>query len=160
MIEQAGMQQMIQAGTTTYRARGGLYTVLAPATSTDGAYSLWEGLNPPGTGVPPHIQHREEESFYILEGTYTFWTAEGTRQCGPGTFLLAPRGTPHGFQNDGPGCARLLIMQSPGGLHEQYFAEAWEVVDDPSSLLPEPEPDFATIKAAAERAGIELLPPR
>jgi hypothetical protein len=51
-------------------------------------------------------------------------------------------------------------MQSPGGLHEQYFAEAWEVVDDPSSLLPEPEPDFATIKAAAERAGIELLPPR
>ena len=160
MIEQAGTKQMIPGGTTTYRARGGLYTVLSPATGTDGAYSLWESVNPPGTGVPPHIQHREEESFYVLEGTYTFWTAEGTRQYGPGTFLLAPRGTPHGFQNDGPGRARMLIMQSPGGLHEQYFAEAWELVDDPSNLPPEPAPDFARIKAAAERAGIELLPPR
>lgn len=160
MIEQAGTKQMIPGRTTTYRARGGLYTLLSPATSTGGAYSLWEGVNPPGTGVPPHIQHREEESFYILEGTYRFWTAEGSRQYGPGTFLLAPRGTPHGLQNDGPGRARLLIMQSPGGFHEQYFAEAWEVVDDPSDLPPEPEPDFARIKAAAERAGIELLPPQ
>lgn len=160
MIEQAGTKPVIVGGTTTYRARGGLYTLVSPATSTNGAYSLWEAMNPPGTGVPPHIQHREEESFYILEGIYTFWTPEGTRSCGPGTFLLAARGTPHGFGNDGSGQARMLIMQSPGGVHEQYFAEAWERVDDPSNLTPEPEPDFGKIKAAAERAGIELLPPR
>jgi mannose-6-phosphate isomerase-like protein (cupin superfamily) len=110
--------------------------------------------------VPPHIQHREDEAFYVLEGTYAFWTAGGIRHCGAGEFLLVPRGVAHGFQNEGPGQARMLIMQSPGGIHERYFAEAWEVVDDPSHLPPEPEPDFAGIKAAAERAGIELLPPR
>jgi mannose-6-phosphate isomerase-like protein (cupin superfamily) len=160
MIEQADPMHVEHGGGTTYRARGGFYTLVSPATRTGGAYSLWEGLNPPGTGVPPHIQHREDESFYILEGCYAFWTAEGARQVGPGEYLLAPRGTPHGFQNDGPAQARLLIVQSPGGIHEQYFAEAWEVVDDPSNLPPEPEPDFAKIRAAAERAAIELLPPR
>ena len=95
MIEQAGTERMISGGTTTYRARGGLYTLLSPATGTDGAYSLWEAMNPPGTGVPPHIQHREEESFYVLEGTYTFWTTEGTGHHGPGEFLLAPPATHH-----------------------------------------------------------------
>lgn len=160
MIEETRTKALIRGGTRMYRARGGLLTLISPATNTGGAYSLWESMNPPGTGVPPHIQHREDESFYVLEGTYTFWTDEGTRQVGPGEFLLAPRGTPHGFQNEGPGQARMLIMQSPGGIHERYFAEAWEVVDDPSNLPPEPEPDFARIKAAAERAGIELLPLR
>lgn len=160
MVEQRGIPRMVSGGTTMYRARGALFTLLSPAANTNGAYSLWEGVNPPGTGVPPHIQHREDESFYVLEGTYTFWTLEGIQHCGPGDFLLAARGAPHGFRNEGPGQARLLIVQSPGGLHEQYFAEAWEAVDSSTNLPPEPEPDFARVKAAAERAGIELLPPQ
>lgn len=160
MVEETETGRVILGGTTTYRARGGLFRLLSPASNTGGAYSLWEGVNPPGTGVPPHIQHREDESFYVLEGTYTFWTPEGTREFRAGQFLLAPRGTPHGFENEGPGQARMLVMQSPGGLHEQYFAEAWETVDDLSNLPPEPDPDFARIKAAAERAGIEMAPPR
>lgn len=139
---------------------GALFRLLSPAANTNGAYTLWEAVNPPGTEVPPHIQQREDESFYVLEGSYTFWTDEGTQTYGPGSFLLAPRGTPHGFRNEGPGQARMLIAQSPGGLHEQYFAEAWEAVEDLAHLSPEPEPDFVKVKAAAKRAGIELLAPR
>jgi quercetin dioxygenase-like cupin family protein len=160
MINQMQPIHVAHGAGTTYRARGGLYTLTSPAVYSGGAFSLWEGTNPPGTGVPPHIQHREDEAFYVLEGTYTFWTVDGVRELGPGSYLLAPRGVAHGFQNDGSGVARLLILQSPGGIHEGYFAEAWEVVDDPANLPPEPEPDFVLIKAAAERAGIELLPPR
>jgi quercetin dioxygenase-like cupin family protein len=39
---------------------------------TGGAYSLFEIASPPGGGPPPHIQHREDESFYLLEGEYEF----------------------------------------------------------------------------------------
>src|SRR5947209_12440522 len=150
MIEQTETRRPIRAGTTTYRARGGLYTLISPAVTTSGAYSLWEATNPPGTGVPPHIHSGEDEAFYILAGQYTFWTSGSVHECGPGEFLLVPRGMPHGFQNDGSADAHALIVQSPGGSHEQYFAEAWEVIEDPSQPLPEPEPDFARIKAAAE----------
>lgn len=160
MIEQTQPIHVAASGGTTYRARGGLYTLTSPAANVRGAYSLWEALNPPGTGVPPHIQHREDEAFYVLQGSYFFWTANGTRECGPGEFLLVPRGTAHGFQNEGSNDARMLIVQSPGGIHEGYFAEAWEVVEDSSTAPPEPEPDLARIRAAAQRAGIELLPPR
>ena len=160
MIEQAQPLHLAHGGGTTYRARGGVYALISPAVTTSGAFSLWEATNPPGTGVPPHIHSGEDEAFYILAGRYTFWTPSGTQECGPGEFLLVPRGVPHGFQNGGPADARALIVQSPGGPHERYFAEAWEPVDDLAHLPPEPEPDFAKIKAAAERAGIELLPPR
>jgi hypothetical protein len=54
----------------------------------------------------------------------------------------------------------MLILQTPGGIHERYFAEAWELIADPSQLPSEPEPDFARVKAAAERAGIEMVQPR
>ena len=55
----------------TYRARGDIYILKASAQQTGGAFSLWEGWNEPGSGVPPHIQYLEEEAFFILEGTYT-----------------------------------------------------------------------------------------
>src|SRR5690242_1240316 len=102
MIDAGQLRHVARGGGTTYRARGGLYTLTSPAIDTGGAYSLWQATNPPGTGVPPHIHRGEDEAFYVLSGTYTFWTEAGTRQCGPGEFLLVPRGMPHGFTNEGP----------------------------------------------------------
>ncbi len=37
---------------------------------TGGAYSLFEVVPRPGDGPPPHVQHREDEAFYVLEGEY------------------------------------------------------------------------------------------
>ena len=45
---------------------------------TGGALVLLEALAPPG-GEPPHIHHRKDESFYVLEGELTF-EADG-QQC-------------------------------------------------------------------------------
>ena len=142
----------------TYRARGFLCTFKLLANDTNGTFTLSEASNAPNTGVPPHIQHLEDEAFIVLEGSYSFQVGDQSMQCGPGEVIYVPRGIPHTFENTGTGLARMLILQAPGGIHEQYFAEAWEPIEDPSNLPPEAgPPDFGKIAAAAQRHGIEMV---
>ena len=51
---------------------GDLYTFLAEGEDTSKSYALWEAVVPPGGGPPPHIQGREDEGFYVLEGEISF----------------------------------------------------------------------------------------
>src|SRR5499425_2629757 len=61
-----------------YRARGFLCTFKLLASDTNGAFTLSEAINAPNTGVPPHIQHLEDEAFIVLEGSYTFQVGDQT----------------------------------------------------------------------------------
>ncbi len=38
-------------------------TIKIPSERVNGAYSVSENVTPPGSGVPPHIHHRENEMF-------------------------------------------------------------------------------------------------
>src|SRR5215210_8472383 len=143
----------------TFRARGDLFFFKVVGTDSNDAFSLCEVWNAPQGGVPPHIDHRNDEAFFVLEGVYSCMLGERTLECGPGESFFAPCGTPHAFRNVGDAEARILIVQSPGGIVEKYMEEAWETIDDPSEL-PEPvEPDFGKVMAAAQKYGIALLPP-
>jgi quercetin dioxygenase-like cupin family protein len=88
---------------------------------TGGAYSLFEMASPPGCGPPPHIQHREDESFYLLEGEYEFLVEGRVFRVGAGSLIYVPRGTLHAHKNAGEGTGRLLLSQTPGGSHERFF---------------------------------------
>jgi len=46
---------------------GHLLTFLATAKDTQGRFALIEMLGRKGNVPPPHIHHRENETFYILE---------------------------------------------------------------------------------------------
>ena len=63
---------------TTWRGAGDEYRVLATGEDTAGDYFIMEAIVPPGGGPPPHIQTREEEAFYVLEGEVIF-RADGER---------------------------------------------------------------------------------
>jgi len=93
---------------------------------------------------------------YVLEGRYRFQLGEQQVELGPGDFIHVPRPTPHAFEALEPG--RLRVIVAPGGFHERYFQECWEVIDDVHNPPPAREPDFARVAAALERAGIEMLP--
>ena len=54
-----------------YWSLGELPTVLATAEQTGGACSLMEGRLPRGAEPPPHVHHREDEAFLVLEGRLT-----------------------------------------------------------------------------------------
>jgi quercetin dioxygenase-like cupin family protein len=129
---------------------------------TGGAYSLFEVVTQPEGGVLPHVQHREDESLYVLEGEYEFLVEDRTVRARTGSLLYVPRGTLHAHRNVGEGLGRMLVSQTPGGLHERFFEEIGEerrgrfappVSENPS--------DTQKIARIAAEYGIEIpLPSR
>ena len=63
--------------------------------------------------VEPHVHEDHADSFYVLEGVVEFTVEDEVVLAGPGTFVLAPPGTRHGFRNPGPGKARVLNLHAP-----------------------------------------------
>jgi quercetin dioxygenase-like cupin family protein len=142
----------------TYRVAGDLVTFKATGEDTGDAYALFESRTPPGMGMPPHRQRYEDEAFYVLEGTYTMLIGDRQQRLQPDDYAFVPRGTVHGFTNIGSSPARMLIMVSPGGIHEQFFAEAGELIPDPSiSLTPAAVPDMQQLVEIAAKYAIEIL---
>jgi uncharacterized RmlC-like cupin family protein len=117
-----------------------------------------EVLVPPGGGPPPHVHHREDESFYLQEGTLMIQAGEEFI-ASPGDFVHIPRGIVHCFKNTGPGSARMLVTATPAGL-EKFFAEAFDPAPDNSTAPPPAsEAMLARLMEAAPRHGLELLIP-
>ncbi len=142
----------------TFRARGDLFFFKVVGADNENAFSLCEVWNVPQGGVPPHIDHGNDEAFFVLEGTYACQLGDLQLTCSPGESFFVPRGTPHAFKNIGDAQARMLIVQSPGGVVEKYMEEAWEQIKDPSNPPPPVEPDFERVMAVAHKYGIEMLP--
>jgi hypothetical protein len=60
----------------------------AARTETGGHWAVGEAWQDPGFDNPPHT-HDEAEAFYVLEGSYTFYTdADPVEEVGPGSFVL------------------------------------------------------------------------
>ena len=55
---------------------GDINTIVASKEDTGGTYSFIEAKVFPGGGPPPHIQTREHEGFYVIEGRITFMVAK------------------------------------------------------------------------------------
>jgi quercetin dioxygenase-like cupin family protein len=124
---------------------------------TGGAYSLFEVVSEPGGGPPPHVQHREDETFYVLEGEYEFLEDDGhIIRVGKGSLVYVPKGTLHTYKNidDKPG--RMLVSQTPGGLHERFFEEIGELATDECRLVSEGSVNIEKIAVIAAEYGIEI----
>ena len=71
------------------------------------------GFGPDFEGVDVHTHDDHSDTFYVLEGTAEFTVAGETLTAGPGSYVAAPAGVPHGFRNPGPGDLRLLNIGVP-----------------------------------------------
>ncbi len=105
---------------TTIRGAGDEYRYLATGADTSGRYFMMEALVPPGGGPPPHVQTREDEGFYVLDGTVTFWVDGREVEAAPGAFLNVPIGTLHNFRNRTEQDARMLILFAPAGIEGMF----------------------------------------
>jgi mannose-6-phosphate isomerase-like protein (cupin superfamily) len=146
-------------GTKSLWVMGELLTYKIPSQRTGGAYSLFEVTTQPGAGPPPHVQHREDESFYVLEGEYEFLDNGRTLRAEAGSLLYVPKGTLHAHKNVGEGAGRMLVTQTPGGLYEHFFEEVGKpAVGDAGPLVFDDHPDVRRIVALAAQYGIEIPP--
>src|SRR5258708_22470826 len=72
----------------------------------------------PHNGPPPHIHHREDESFYVIDGAFSFLLGDRTFEAGPGFFRHVPKGTLHTYQNIGAQPGKTLVILTPAGFEE------------------------------------------
>jgi mannose-6-phosphate isomerase-like protein (cupin superfamily) len=101
LLEQSRAKHVQPGQGKTFRARGDLFFFKVVGADNDDAFSMCEVWNAPQGGVPPHIDHRDDEAFFVLEGTYDCRLGDCNLTCGPGESFFAPRGTPHAFKNVG-----------------------------------------------------------
>jgi quercetin dioxygenase-like cupin family protein len=138
---------------------GGIYTIKATGKDTGGAYAMVEMLVPPHNGPPPHTHSREMESFYIMEGSLSFWLGNQKFTAETGSLVIAPPGLPHGFQNEGETPARALALITPAGL-EEFFEEVGSPLKEDSGGPKEvPSEDLERVVATAANYGVEIKLP-
>jgi quercetin dioxygenase-like cupin family protein len=149
----------VPAGTgPAYQSPIDKITFLMTGEQNGGAFFMAEVSVLPGGGNPPHIHHREEETFYLQEGTLTIQVDGKTQTASPGDFICLPRGVAHSFQNTGNVEAKFLLVAVPAGL-EKFFEEAFYPADHSVEPPPMNEAFLARLLAAASKCGVEFLPP-
>jgi quercetin dioxygenase-like cupin family protein len=117
---------------------------------TGGTVSVVESHDVPGGGPPPHIHHREDETFQILEGEYEFVVGGKTILARPGTTLFAPRGIAHAYRYVGTTMGKLMCVITPSGF-EGFFEEI-------GAMSPQQQLDIPRVMEIAKKFGLEFLP--
>ena len=131
-------------------------TLKATAETTGGAFGLVEAAAPVGSGPPLHIHEREDEAFWILEGSLAVRCGTETFEAGPGSFTFLPRGVPHTFAVVA-GPARILSICTPGGF-ERFFVDAGRPAE--TNGLPQAGPvDVATLARIGGEYGVQFVGP-
>jgi quercetin dioxygenase-like cupin family protein len=124
---------------------------------TGGAMSLVELAGRRGDMPPLHIDHRNDETVYLVAGQMTLFVGDRQFALGEGQAALAPRGVPHAYRIESER-ARWLVINSPAGF-ERFLREASEPA--PADELPPPERsvDPGPVVQLATEYEIEVLGP-
>ncbi len=139
---------------------GGGMVVKLRDEDTAGAYSVHDNTIPPGSPGPmPHIHHRHEETFYVLEGELTVRVGSRKIVAPAGSFVVVPRGVVHQPSNPGTEPTRVLLVFSPAGM-DSFFEEAAEE-RMPLAVVPEDPAILERLRVFTERYDYEFaeLPP-
>jgi len=131
---------------------GAPYRFLVTSAETNGAFAVIEVITLPQAGVPLHLHTREDETFFVLEGSLEV-------QCGPTSAKLdknstafLPRNIPHAYRNTGNLSAKSLVFITPGGFEKclEEFAGL------PAGAPPAPE----TLASIGQKYGLQFPPPK
>ena len=136
---------------------GSLMTFLATGEDTHGQFALIEAVARRDNVPPPHIHHREDEIFYVLEGEVVVTVGGRTIKGTAGTMFFLPRDVAHSFTIESEQ-SRMLILLTPAGL-ERWFKE-FSVPAQAMTLPPADETGYREVQRmleAAPRYGIEFV---
>src|SRR6187549_3448443 len=86
----------------------------ADGDETRGRYSISEWWLEPYTRGPGAHQHEEDDVFFVLEGTMSFFVGGAWIDAPKGSLVIAPGGSPHDFENRTAKRAGALNVSVPG----------------------------------------------
>ena len=134
---------------------GDTMTLKATEETTGGSLVLLENLTAPGGGPLPHVHTREDEFWYVIDGTFEIRIGEQVHALGPGGFAYAPRGTVHSFRNTADTPSRVLVGFTPAGMGG-FFRESGQPATDDGPAPPFDDAELARTIAAAPKYGMRL----
>ena len=107
-------------------------------------YAISEWWLEPYTRGPGAHQHEEDDVFYVLEGTMSFFLGGKWIDAPAGSLVIAPGGSPHDFENRTAKRAGALNLSVPGDFEPQMEGiAAW--------FRARPAADARTAKAPKKR---------
>ena len=134
---------------------GDTYTIKAAGDKTGAALAVIEAeLAAHSSGTPLHVNTREAENYYVLEGTLTFRLGERTVEAPAGPSVHIPQGVVHTHWNATSAPVRLLGIPAPAGF-EKFFTELAGLM----ATMPPGPPDMSQVGALYARFGLEIVGP-
>lgn len=104
---------------------GARVSVKVASRDTRGRFSLAEYELPAGyEGLPVHVHGSFEHAWYVVEGRVRVEIEGRGHDVGPGGFVYVRRGEAHTIANPGDAPARVVAVDTPGGLEAFYRAVA------------------------------------
>jgi quercetin dioxygenase-like cupin family protein len=104
----------------------GTIRFLATSKDTKGAFSVVEIKEMPGYKTALHRHPHWDEAFYVIEGVLTVKINDTINNYPAGSYVLIPRGTPHGQGNFTTAPTRVLLTFTPSA-YEQFFRDRVEL---------------------------------
>ena len=104
----------------------GTIRFLATSKDTKGAFSVVELKELPGYKTALHLHPHWDESFYVVEGVLTVNINGNIGNYPAGSYILIPRGTPHGQGNFGTVPNKVLLTFTPSA-YEEFFRDRIEL---------------------------------
>jgi quercetin dioxygenase-like cupin family protein len=135
---------------------GNLAVIKTTADESAGQLTIVEVTAPSGLEVPLHVHHRDDEGFWILEGSATFQVGDRTIEARAGDYAFGPRDIPHRYTVGDAGC-RMLFIMVPGGMEAVVRATSEPAASRTLPPPPDEEPDIDAIKEIVKQHGYELL---
>jgi quercetin dioxygenase-like cupin family protein len=121
------------------------------------AFSLVELVGRRGDMPPVHVDHRNDETVYVVAGAMTLFVGDREIALREGQATVAPRGVQHAYRVESER-ARWLVISSPAGFERFLSAASEPAAGDelpPSGRTGDPD---AVIQLAADY-GIEVVGP-
>jgi quercetin dioxygenase-like cupin family protein len=122
---------------------------------TAGALSIVEFAGRHADMPPLHVDHRNDETVYLVAGRMTWFVGDLQFALDEGQAAFIPRGVPHAYRIESEQ-ARWLVVNNPAGF-ERFLRAAGEPA--PADELPAPAraADPGAVVQLAAEYGIEVL---
>ena len=103
----------------------------ADGSETATQYSISEWWLDPHTKGPGAHAHPEDDVFFVIDGTMSFFVNGEWIDAPKGSFVLVPGGSAHDFENRGSTRAGALNFSAPGNFEQDMPAIAQWFADHP-----------------------------
>jgi quercetin dioxygenase-like cupin family protein len=138
---------------------GAVFNFLAMGNETSGRHALIKISVHRGAEPPAHTHTREDESYFVLDGSVRYTIGEDEITVNTGDYVYLPKDVPHSFKIISDK-AELLMWISPAGLDQWFWDNSAPAPDGrplPIQQGPPPQELVEHFVTSLRSYGVEMI---